>query len=282
MAPYQLKCNHPLPGTVQETCNGQDDDCNGTIDDPALVNNVPCSTGQPGVCSAGKTQCVAGSSSCVPNVAPGSQPEICNNQDDNCNGQTDEMNPTPACTTQNPNAQFVQTWACVAGSCQIAVCQAGHADINTAQGDGCECTTDAWSTSCGVASTLSVPVGGTTDMVGKIESAAGSDWVVFNFTATAIGQAYHPKIQLLDSAGGQYAMDVMVNCNSAAGCSTTGGANNESGINVNVWEQTYVYIPGPGCCSDNTPRQTSVRVRVFRKNGNAPTCAAFIVRATNF
>jgi len=282
MAPYQLQCDHPLPGTVQETCNGKDDDCNGTIDDPGLVNNIPCSTGLPGACAAGKTQCVNGSSQCTPNVAPGSQPEICNSQDDNCDGQIDEMNPTPACTSQNPNATFVQTWACVGGTCQIAVCASGHADVNTAPGDGCECTTDSWSTSCGVASTLSVPVGGTTDMVGKIESASGSDWVVFNFTPTSLGQAYHPKVQLLDSAGGQYAMDVMVNCNNAAGCSTTGGVNNENGINVTVWEQNYGYIAGSGCCSDLTPRQTSVRVRVFRKNGDAPTCASFTVRATNF
>src|SRR5215217_4442088 len=97
-----------------------------------------------------------------------------------------------------------------------------------------------------------------------------------------VGVALQKKVQLLDSAGGQYAMDVMVSCKGAAGCATTGGANNENGINVTVWEQTYAYIPGPGCCSDNTPRQASVRVRVFRKNGDAPTCAAFTVRATNF
>jgi hypothetical protein len=281
-APFQLVCNHPAPGTVQETCNGQDDDCNGTIDDPGLVNNIPCSTGLQGVCAQGKTLCSGGSSQCVPNVAPGSQAEICDSVDNNCNGQVDEMNPTPACTSQNPNAQFVQTWSCVSGTCQITACQFGHADINTAPGDGCECTTDSWSNSCGVAGSLSVPLGGSVDMIGKIESANGSDWVTFNFTVNGLGQAYHPKVQLVDSAGGQYAMDVMVNCNSAAGCSTTGGGNNESGINVNVWEQSYSYTPGDGCCSDNTPRQSSVRVRIFRKNGDTPTCASYKVTATNF
>jgi hypothetical protein len=215
-------------------------------------------------------------------VAPGSQAEICDSVDNNCNGQVDEMNPTPACTSQNPNAQFVQTWSCVSGTCQITACQFGHADINTAPGDGCECTTDSWSNACGVAGSLSVPLGGSVDMIGKIESANGSDWVTFNFTVNGLGQAYHPKVQLVDSAGGQYAMDVMVNCNSAAGCSTTGGGNNESGINVNVWEQSYSYTPGDGCCSDNTPRQSSVRVRIFRKNGDTPTCASYKVTATNF
>jgi hypothetical protein len=283
MAPFQLQCDHPNPGTVQETCNGKDDDCNGTIDDPALVNNVPCATGFPGACATGKSLCSGGSLSCTPNVAPNSQTEICNSVDDNCNGMTDEMNPTPACTSQNPNAQFVQAWACNMGTCQIMACQSGHTDINVAPGDGCECTTDSWQNNCPVASTLSVPIGGTTTMVGKIETANGSDWVTFNFTPTAVGQLYRPKIQLTDSAGGQYAMDVLVDCNgNPAQCSTSGGANNENGINVSVWEQNYnKYIPGPGCCSDLTARVTSVKVRVFRKNADTPTCASYTVTATN-
>ena len=120
-------------------------------------------------------------------------------------------------------------------------------------------------------------------MVGKIEAANGSDWVTFNFTPTSVGQPYHPKIQLTDSAGGQYAMDVLVDCNgNPAQCSTSGGGNNENGINVSVWEQNYIlYTQGPGCCSDNTARVTSVKVRVFRKNADTPTCASYTVTATN-
>jgi hypothetical protein len=120
-------------------------------------------------------------------------------------------------------------------------------------------------------------------MTGKIESATGSDWITFNFTATGIGSPYHPRVALTDSGGGQYAMDVMVNCaGTAQGCSTTGGANNENGINVTTWEQNYNgYTLGPGCCADNTPRVTSVRVRVYRKNADAPTCTSYTVTATN-
>jgi hypothetical protein len=280
--PFQLQCDHPAPGTVQETCNGKDDDCNGTIDDPALLNGLPCSTGLPGVCSAGKTLCVGGSSTCVPNVQPNQQTEICDGLDNNCNGQIDEMNPTPACTSQNPNAMFVSAWACNGGVCQIASCTSGHADIDQAQGNGCECVTDAYSQACNTASTVSVPAGGTVNMVGKIESANGSDFLTFNFVVSAPGAAYHPKIQLVDSQGGQYAMDVMLDCNNAAGCSTTGNVNNETGIQATIWEQNYnAYTPGAGCCTDNTPRVSSVTVRVYRKFMDQPTCASYTVTATN-
>ncbi|MBK8253524.1 MAG: hypothetical protein IPK82_12760 [Polyangiaceae bacterium] len=283
VAPFQLQCDHPAPGTVQETCNSQDDDCNGTIDDPMLLNNLPCSTAFPGVCAAGKTLCVGGSTSCIANVQPGQQQELCNNTDDNCNGQTDEMNPNPACTTQNPNAQNVQNWGCTGGSCGITTCNSGYADIDTAPGNGCECVTDAYQNMCNLAATLSVPKGGEATMAGKIEQANGSDFLTFNFSAPgAAGQAYHPKIELVDSQGGQYAMDVLKDCANAAGCSTTGTVNNETGIQVNVWEQNYnAYVPGPGCCSDNTPRVSSVTVRVYRKFADQPTCSTYQVKATN-
>ncbi len=281
-APFQLQCDHPAPGTIQETCNNKDDDCNGTIDDPMLLNGMPCSTLFPGVCAQGTTLCSGGSSQCIASIQPNQQPELCNNSDDNCNGQTDEMNPNPACTTQNPNATFVQSWGCQVGACQILACQQGYANINQAQADGCECATDAYANQCTVSGTASVPQGGTVNMIGKIESAIGSDFLKFNFTVSAVGAPYHPKVELTNSAGGQYAMDVLVSCSNTAGCSTTGGANNENGIQVNVWEQDYdAYVPGAGCCSDNTPRQSSVTVRVYRKFANQPTCDSYSVQATN-
>jgi hypothetical protein len=275
--PIQLQCDHPAPGTVQESCNGKDDDCNGTIDDPALVNGLPCSTAFPGVCSSGTTLCVGGSQSCVAKVQPNQQVELCNNLDDNCNGQTDEMNPNPACTQQNPNAQYVQTWSCGGGACGISLCQSGHADIDGAPGNGCECASDAYQTACNLAGSASVVKGGSVTMKGKIESASGSDYLKLNFTAPAVGTAYHPKVVLADSAGGQYAMDILTDCNTIAK-----GQNNETGKQIDTWEQNYNgYQPGPGCCSDNTTRISSVVVRVYRKFGDAPSCVDYTVTATN-
>lgn len=284
MGAPQLLCNAPLPGTVQETCNNKDDDCNGTIDDPMLVNNQPCMTGFPGICADGKTVCSGGSSTCNATVTPGSQPEICDNKDNNCNGQLDEMNPTPACASQNSMATSVSSWACTVGTCEISQCSSGYFDQNQAAGDGCECASDQHANTCNNASTLSVPKGGTANMVGKLETAMGSDWVTFNFVApTVLGQSYAPKIQLANNAGGQYAMDVMTNCNQTAACNGA-GAGAESGININIWELAYTYNQGgnpQGPWSDNDAKINSVKVRVYRKNGTPPTCDQYTVTATN-
>ncbi|HEY6008592.1 MAG TPA: MopE-related protein, partial [Geobacteraceae bacterium] len=98
-----------------ETCNGIDDDCNGTVDrdafpdlgqtcngtgvyvcsadgrgtvcsvaPPACTPGSPCSTGQPGICSAGTYDAAC---SCVQNVSAST--EICNGIDDDCNGTVD-------------------------------------------------------------------------------------------------------------------------------------------------------------------------------------------------
>jgi hypothetical protein len=274
MPPYQLTCDHPLPGTVPEACNNLDDDCDGAIDDG--LNGLPCNTGLPGVCSTGTTQCIGGSSICNPTVSPGSQTEICDAKDNNCNGQTDEMNPTPACASQNPGAQFVTTWGCNMGVCEILQCQIGHANINMAPGDGCECATDSHANMCSNASTTSVPTGGTSSVVGKIESAMSSDWFAFQFVAPpSPGVAYHPQVQLTNNAGGQYAMDVYHDCNTAASCNDNG-----SGLNSTTWEQVYTYVP-TGPYSDNTPKITNVKVRVYRKNGDQATCDQYTVTATN-
>jgi uncharacterized protein (TIGR03382 family) len=54
------------------------------------ASGVACSTGLPGVCSAGTFVCQSGQPVCVANVQPGARAEICNGLDDNCNGEVDE------------------------------------------------------------------------------------------------------------------------------------------------------------------------------------------------
>lgn len=281
MGASQLNCNAPLPGTIQETCNSKDDDCNGTIDDPGQVNNQPCSTGLPGVCSTGKTFCSAGSSTCNPDVTPGSQTEICDNKDNNCNGMVDDLNATAACASQNPMAGGVSTWACTMGACQISTCASGKADIDGAPGNGCECSSDQHANSCIAAGSLSVPaMAAAVNMTGVIETAMGSDWITFNFiTPMVLGTSYRPKVQLVNNAGGQYAMDVMTNCMSMATCNDGGG-----GTDISVWELNYAYNQAgnpQGPWSDMDAKINSVKVRVYRKNGTQPTCDQYVVTASN-
>ena len=54
------------------------------------ATGVPCATGLPGVCSAGRYVCQGDQAVCVPDVQPGQRAEICNGLDDDCDGQVDE------------------------------------------------------------------------------------------------------------------------------------------------------------------------------------------------
>ncbi len=76
-----------------ETCDGLDNDCDGTIDN---IPAVPCYSGPNGTqdvgeCKGGITVCspeANGSTICKGEQTP--QTEVCNGKDDDCNGKTDE------------------------------------------------------------------------------------------------------------------------------------------------------------------------------------------------
>jgi hypothetical protein len=74
-----------------ETCSneGEDNDCNGTLDDIPLRGTGCTDRGAPGVCRDGTLRCSGsgGSLSCV-TTEPST--ETCNREDDDCDGQTDE------------------------------------------------------------------------------------------------------------------------------------------------------------------------------------------------
>ena len=75
----------PMEGASNETCNNQDDDCDGVIDDG--LGDHEC--GQ-GVCLQILPNCKNGA---VPACNPfaGASSEICNSKDDDCNGQVDDI-----------------------------------------------------------------------------------------------------------------------------------------------------------------------------------------------
>jgi len=90
-----------LPGT--ETCNGLDDDCNGTPDDGNPDEGGNCATGLFGPCANGLTVCSGGDVECEP-TTPAAASETCGNGvDDDCNGTVDDgctcdpLNPAPGC-----------------------------------------------------------------------------------------------------------------------------------------------------------------------------------------
>jgi hypothetical protein len=70
---------------VKETCNLQDDDCNGTVDDVGVLS---CGIGE---CANAVPACVDG----VPQTCAPGQPgvEVCDGKDNNCNQAIDESDP---------------------------------------------------------------------------------------------------------------------------------------------------------------------------------------------
>ncbi|MCB9541233.1 MAG: hypothetical protein H6703_02135 [Myxococcales bacterium] len=98
-------------GPRAEQCDGEDDNCNGVVDDGVLLG--ACQTGEHGVCGPGRQVCAGGAMSCRRDVDP--SPEACDGEDDDCDGRVDEGAASGGCDTGRPGP-------CSAGD---RVCQGG-------------------------------------------------------------------------------------------------------------------------------------------------------------
>ncbi|MBU0553630.1 SUMF1/EgtB/PvdO family nonheme iron enzyme [Myxococcota bacterium] len=159
-------CSPDLPGP--EVCDGEDNDCDGQIDEGFDLLNDPAHCGLcdrrcvypngAGRCQRGDCAlagCEAGyvdadgdeGNGCEVICTP-SGPEICDEIDNDCDGEVDEgidleADPQncggcgaldPRFTCQAPNARL----RCAAGRCTLDACEAGYGDLDRDLLNGCE------------------------------------------------------------------------------------------------------------------------------------------------
>jgi hypothetical protein len=106
----------PAPETCANT--GQDNDCNGKMDD-ILNLGVPCViAGKFGKCATGTWQCLPGGSPELHCVGPVASPELCNHEDDDCDNKTDEI------TATDPDNCGMCLMVCTSRMCSSGKCVA--------------------------------------------------------------------------------------------------------------------------------------------------------------
>ncbi|MFK7991029.1 MAG: MopE-related protein [Sandaracinaceae bacterium] len=168
----EYSCTPADPAT--ETCNGRDDDCDGTVDEGDPEGGGTCGSSV-GRCLPGTETCVGGTLVCTGGVEPDT--ESCNGMDDDCDSSTDEGNPGGGrvCGT-SAGTCTVGREACTGGAlvCEGQVGPAASETCDNLDND-CDGTTDEGNpgggASCGtdtgacVAGTLTC-AGGTVSCVG--------------------------------------------------------------------------------------------------------------------
>ena len=194
-----------------ETCNGLDDNCNGTTDEGNPGGGAACSTGQMGVCDPGTQQCLGGSLVCQANQA--AMPEICNNLDDNCNGAVDEGNPGGgiACSTGQQGVCAAGTTQCVSHAIACLPNTAASPEIcDNGLDDNCAGGVDEEPCAlCTAANTTTLDTQ-TKVVIVKLSSTAGQDKVTAKGTFVlptvgAIDPTTQPvTVKLTDGAGAYY------------------------------------------------------------------------------
>jgi YD repeat-containing protein len=149
-------CNPAQPAATDSTCDGVDDDCDGSEDEDYASLSVSCGVG---ACQAtGSTSCVAGSVQeiCTPG-APAPLDATCDGADDDCNSAVDE-DFAPSCSGQvsvSCDAGALQTTDCSDGdACNGQETCSGPGTCNAGTppelDDGDACTIDTCSPAVGV------------------------------------------------------------------------------------------------------------------------------------
>ncbi|MBI3450399.1 MAG: hypothetical protein HY049_15975 [Acidobacteria bacterium] len=126
---------------VPETCDGIDNNCDGSIDDGIAAVATTCGVGA--CASSGSRTCQGGQlvDSCVAGTPA---PEICNGVDDDCNGEVDESDPGggQSCSTGLPGVCSEGTTTCQSGSLICVANTQASAEICDGLDNNCDGVVD--------------------------------------------------------------------------------------------------------------------------------------------
>ncbi|MEM9069624.1 MAG: MopE-related protein [Myxococcota bacterium] len=134
----------------ETACDGQDNDCDGTIDEGCdCIDGTTQDCGlSTGVCERGVQTCVAGEfGACEGATDP--TPEVCNGQDDDCNGASDDNLTLPPCAlTEGVCAGTLQRCGGAAGLIACEAADYGPDYMVDEDGEGDEGACDGLDNDC--------------------------------------------------------------------------------------------------------------------------------------
>ncbi len=227
-----------VTSATKETCNNQDDDCDGQIDN----FQRKCWTGKSqnrnqGLCQDGLEQCTQGKwSTCQNEVLP--KVEVCNGKDDDCDGSIDEELKAPPCKLQKGVcAQKVQLCGAAKGwlACTAKEYGSNYQPTET-QCDGLDNDCDGkidGSKACGTCFSTQIPA----KYVSTLPSSCGTQQKCFEDCLYHQGKLYYCRN--VNNKGYSYTtyQDWLNACSSTKACQTSQCASTSYFCTGASWRQ---------------------------------------------